>query len=217
MKMLFVDFLKLIDYLSRDFNKNNLAFLDNPEKVLKELEISYEKSEISNFVEFIKVNGIYLIGKTHKMKVTEDLMSSLSFYNLKLKEVFDNTILMYKSLFELGVALILIAVLVAVFTDKNVFALISGFSGGASIIYQLLYKPIDRLQRTIAKYTQLQIIYFNWFQDYDKYDHYVIGASTKDGNNQREMIGIYSSVAPFLYNGVKQTVEMMKNTIEKEK
>jgi hypothetical protein len=93
------------------------------------------------------------------------LKANIKTVSTDIMEGFTDTRIMYWLLFILGIALVVIAVPVALYTNKDLFSLLFGSAGVIDILAFFLKDPPLQLQKSRANLTKLQAAYYQWLVD----------------------------------------------------
>ncbi len=125
----------------------------------------YEKLPEKKKQELNKINDFVLKETEQSIKLLEPLKQNVLSVSYDIGTSFRDTRVMYWVLFLLGVGLVVAAVPVALYTQKELFSLVFGSVGVIDIVTFFLKDPPQQLQKSRANLTKLQAAYYQWLLD----------------------------------------------------
>lgn len=112
-----------------------------------------------------EINEKLLDEMSHSIALLERLKKNIEKVSNEISVSFGDTRIMYWSIFLLGIALVIIAVPVALYTNNELFSLLFGSAGVIDILAFFLKDPPQQLQKSRANLTKLQAAYYLWLLD----------------------------------------------------
>ncbi len=128
---------------------------------------------------------------------------------------FNRTMLMYTISFYLGVLMIVLAAIFAIFKGETLLPIVFAGLGTADMIGHFITNPPLKLEKSRADLAQLQAAYFTWYQDFRHWQGFLVDAYNKKyalGFMQTsEYIDVLRQVSDALMHNTQRTL----STIEK--
>lgn len=118
-----------------------------------------------------------------------------------------------KIMFWFGIILLLIAIGVGIFTDKEAYSVIFGGVGFLQIVSSFFVGSMERSQKAISDLVQIEIVYLNYFEQVALWENF---ASTMNDSNKIDKENI-EKAADKIHSCAKDTLEMLRNNLDEKK
>jgi hypothetical protein len=118
-----------------------------------------------------------------------------------------------KIMFYFGIFLLLTAVFVAIFTEKESYSILFGGIGFLQIVSSFFVGSMERSQKAISDLIQVEVAYLNYFEQVALWENY---ASTINDSNKIDKSNI-EKAADKIHSCAKDTLDMLQNKIEELK
>lgn len=112
-----------------------------------------------------EINDKLLDEMSHSITLLDRLKKNIENVSNDISVSFGDTRIMYWSIFLLGVVLVIIAVPIALYTNKELFSLLFGSAGVIDILAFFLKDPPQQLQKSRTNLSKLQAAYYLWLLD----------------------------------------------------
>ena len=189
------------------FDNNNIPMEDR-KKILGIIDISLKLSnERENQIQFLKDQQQSTADTAHAFK--EGLQNSLN----QIESGFLSSMLMYKIAFYLGVGLIVISVIYAIFDKSSLLPIIFGSVGTIDLLGFFITKPPQNIQASRADLAQLQAAFTNWFFDTYNWNSYLLHLDKTNQISFEEM----KNVSDALLNSTNKTMSLIEKYCEFKK
>lgn len=169
---------------------------------------SQHQTELGQAQQKQQLDMVRAIGEQSQatMDVASELKSSLRKTLDQIDRAYRSTMLMYQISFYLGVALILVAVVMAVTSKEALLPIVFGTLGTLDILTFFLVKPQEQLQNSRASLAQLQAGLYNWFMDSFN-QHTFLGLLQQQGKIDAASM---QQVSQALMSNTNQTLDMLQ-------
>lgn len=104
--------------------------------------------------------------------VIDSYQQSVSKTNRETVKGFSSTMLMYQVSFYAGIALIVAAVVFAVFLKSSLFSIVFGSIGTLELLTFFIANPPMRLQESRVEHTKLNAAFYSWYVDLYNWNAY---------------------------------------------
>jgi|SRR6185437_6334817 len=104
--------------------------------------------------------------------VIDSYQQSVSKTNRETVKGFSNTMLMFQVSFYSGIALMIAAVVFAVFLKSSLFSIVFGSIGTLELLTFFIANPPLRLQESRVEHTKLNAVFYSWYVDLYNWNAY---------------------------------------------
>ncbi len=160
------------------------AIMENPDNVLLQqgIKTKDEINELKNVLSVIETSNLLssqtvkqmMDQQTKTFEMANKLKTGLLDVTKQIQSGFKSVMTMYNVAFYLGVLLIGLSAILAIWKGEALLPIVFGGLGISDVIAYFITKPPQGLQNSRANLAQLQAAYYNWFIDVYNWNSFLL-------------------------------------------